>query len=62
MKNFNILGLGGYIAPRHLQAIKETGNELLAGMDVTDSVGIIEHGLPMLERNGYLKFTYNSSR
>lgn len=46
MKYFNILGLGGYIAPRHLQAIKETGNELLAGMDVTDSVGIIDRYFP----------------
>ncbi|MFW5976999.1 MAG: Gfo/Idh/MocA family oxidoreductase [Candidatus Nanoarchaeia archaeon] len=41
-KNFALLGLGGYIAPRHLKAIKETGNELLAAMDTSDSVGVID--------------------
>jgi len=41
MKNFAITGVGGYIAPRHLKAIKETGNNLIAAMDTHDSVGIL---------------------
>lgn len=40
--NFVLLGVGGYIAPRHLQAIKDTGNNLLAALDPKDSVGIID--------------------
>lgn len=46
MKNFALTGLAGYIAPRHLQAIKETGNRLVAAMDVHDSVGIIDRFFP----------------
>lgn len=46
MKNFAITGIGGYIAPRHLQAIKETGNRLVAAMDPNDSVGIIDRYFP----------------
>ena len=42
MKNFAIIGVGGYIAPRHLKAIKETGNRLVAALDVNDSVGILD--------------------
>jgi len=45
-KNFAIIGVGGYIAPRHLQAIKETGNNLVATLDVNDSVGIIDRFFP----------------
>lgn len=41
-KNFAIIGVAGYIAPRHLQAIKETGNELVAAVDPHDSVGILD--------------------
>ena len=41
-KNFAIIGVGGYIAPRHLNAIKETGNEVVAALDPSDSVGIID--------------------
>jgi UDP-N-acetyl-2-amino-2-deoxyglucuronate dehydrogenase len=41
-KNFAIIGIGGYVAPRHLNAIKETGNHLVASCDKTDSVGIID--------------------
>src|SRR3989338_7633080 len=41
-KNFAIIGAGGYIAPRHLQAIKETGNNLVAALDKNDSVGILD--------------------
>lgn len=46
MKNFAITGVGGYIAPRHLQAIKDTGNRLVAAMDPNDSVGIIDRYFP----------------
>ncbi|MEL7341640.1 MAG: Gfo/Idh/MocA family oxidoreductase, partial [Bacteroidota bacterium] len=41
-KYFALTGIAGYIAPRHLQAIKETGNELIAAMDPHDSVGILD--------------------
>ena len=46
MKNFAIIGVGGYIAPRHLKAIKETGNHLVAALDVNDSVGILDRFFP----------------
>ncbi len=45
-KNFALTGLAGYIAPRHLQAIKETGNILVAASDPHDSVGIIDSYFP----------------
>jgi UDP-N-acetyl-2-amino-2-deoxyglucuronate dehydrogenase len=41
-KNFAIIGVGGYVAPRHLKAIKETGNQLVAAVDPKDSVGILD--------------------
>lgn len=41
-KNFAITGVGGYIAPRHLKAIKDTGNNLVAAIDPNDSVGILD--------------------
>ena len=46
MKNFALTGLAGYIAPRHLQAIKATGNRLVAALDPHDSVGIIDQYFP----------------
>lgn len=46
MKNFILIGVGGYIAPRHLRAIKETGNNLLAAYDKNDSVGIMDSYFP----------------
>ena len=46
MKNFVLIGAAGYIAPRHLKAIKETGNNLLAALDKNDSVGIIDSYFP----------------
>jgi len=46
MKNFALIGAAGYIAPRHMQAIKETGNNLVAAMDRCDSVGIIDSYFP----------------
>ena len=42
MKNFALTGIAGYIAPRHLQAIKDTGNNLVAAMDPHDSAGILD--------------------
>jgi len=41
-KNFAVLGVGGYIAPRHLKAIRDTGNHLIAAVDPFDSVGILD--------------------
>ena len=41
-KNFALIGCGGYIAPRHLQAIKQTDNLLVAAVDPFDSVGILD--------------------
>ena len=46
MKNFALIGASGYIAPRHLKAIKETNNNLLAAYDPFDSVGIIDSYFP----------------
>jgi UDP-N-acetyl-2-amino-2-deoxyglucuronate dehydrogenase len=45
-KKFAIIGVGGYIAVRHLKAIKDTGNVLLASLDPSDSVGIIDSYFP----------------
>jgi len=45
-KNFGIIGVAGYIAVRHLNAIKETGNNLLASLDRFDSVGRIDSFFP----------------
>lgn len=42
MKYFGLIGAAGYIAPRHMKAIKETGNSLAAAYDINDSVGIID--------------------
>jgi UDP-N-acetyl-2-amino-2-deoxyglucuronate dehydrogenase len=41
-----LIGAGGYIAPRHMKAIKETGNVLIAALDPNDSVGIIDSYFP----------------
>ena len=46
MKKFALIGAGGYIAPRHMKAIKETGNVLIATLDPSDSVGIIDSYFP----------------
>jgi UDP-N-acetyl-2-amino-2-deoxyglucuronate dehydrogenase len=45
-KNFGLIGVAGYIASRHLAAIKDTGNKLLASLDPFDSVGIIDSYFP----------------
>jgi UDP-N-acetyl-2-amino-2-deoxyglucuronate dehydrogenase len=41
-KNFAIIGVGGYVAPRHLRAIRDTGNHLVAAIDPKDSVGVLD--------------------
>lgn len=46
MSNFALIGAAGYIAPRHMQAIKATGNVLVAALDPNDSVGIIDSHFP----------------
>ena len=46
MKNFALIGAAGYIAPRHMKAIKETNNNLIASLDRFDSVGIIDSYFP----------------
>jgi len=45
-KNFALIGSAGYIAPRHMKAIKDTKNELIASLDKCDSVGIIDSYFP----------------
>jgi len=45
-KNFAMIGAAGYIAPRHMKAIKETNNNLIAALDPFDSVGIIDSYFP----------------
>lgn len=44
--NFGLIGAAGYIAPRHMKAIKDTGNNLVAALDPFDSVGIIDSYFP----------------
>lgn len=45
-KNFALMGASGYIAPRHMKAIKETGNNLLAALDPYDGIGIMDSNFP----------------
>jgi len=40
--NFAIIGVAGYIAPRHLKAIRDTNNRLVAAIDPNDSVGLLD--------------------
>ena len=46
MKNFLLIGAAGFVAPRHLKAIKETGNRLLAALDKADAVGVMDSYFP----------------
>ncbi len=46
MKNFALVGAAGFIAPRHLKAIKDTGNNLVAAVDKHDCVGIMDSFFP----------------
>lgn len=49
MKNFALIGAAGYIAPRHMKAVKETGNNLAIAYDINDSVGVIDSISPESE-------------
>jgi UDP-N-acetyl-2-amino-2-deoxyglucuronate dehydrogenase len=46
MKRFALIGAAGYIAPRHMKAIKDTGNDLIAAYDPYDGVGIMDSNFP----------------
>ena len=46
MANFALLGIGGFVAPRHLAAIRDTGNRLIAACDPYDSVGVMDNYFP----------------
>jgi UDP-N-acetyl-2-amino-2-deoxyglucuronate dehydrogenase len=46
MKNFALIGAAGYIAPRHLKAIKDNGHRLVAALDPSDSVGVLDAFFP----------------
>ncbi len=45
-RNFALIGAAGYIAPRHMRAIKDTGNNLVVALDPNDSVGVIDSYFP----------------
>ena len=49
MKTFGLIGAAGYIAPRHMKAIKDTGNNLLVAIDKSDSVGILDSYFPSVD-------------
>lgn len=49
MKNFVLIGASGYIAPRHMKAIKQTGNNLIAAYDPYDGVGIMDSYFPKVD-------------
>lgn len=46
MKKFGLIGAAGYVAPRHMKAIKQTGNEMVAALDPCDSIGVIDSYFP----------------
>ena len=46
MKSFALIGAGGYVAPRHLRAIKEVGGDLKVALDPSDSVGVLDSYFP----------------
>jgi UDP-N-acetyl-2-amino-2-deoxyglucuronate dehydrogenase len=49
IKNFALIGASGYIAPRHLRAIKETGNNLVCALDPYDGIGIMDSFFPQAD-------------
>jgi len=49
MKNYALIGAAGFVAPRHMRAIKETGGNLVAACDISDSVGILDSYFPDCE-------------
>ncbi len=49
MKNFALLGAAGYVAPRHMAAIQEVGGNLIAALDPSDSVGVLDTYFPQAD-------------
>jgi len=41
-RNFALIGAAGYVAPRHMKAIRDTGNRIVCALDKSDSVGILD--------------------
>jgi len=66
MKNFALIGAAGYIAPRHMAAVKETGNRISVAYDPNDSVGIIDSYFPeadfFTEFERFDRHVYNVAR
>lgn len=66
MKNFALIGAAGYIAPRHLHAIKDTGSNLTVAYDINDSVGIMDSIFPQsdffTEFERFYDFAYKLKR
>jgi UDP-N-acetyl-2-amino-2-deoxyglucuronate dehydrogenase len=66
MKNFALIGAAGYIAPRHMRAIKELGHNLIVAYDINDSVGIIDNISPQsqffTEFERFQEFGYKAKR
>jgi len=54
MYRFVLLGAAGYVAPRHMKAIKDSGNQLIAALDPKDSVGVIDSYFP--ESDFFIEF------
>ncbi|WP_262510345.1 Gfo/Idh/MocA family oxidoreductase [Flavilitoribacter nigricans] len=49
LKNFALIGAAGYVAPRHMEAIRNTGNQLVAALDKNDSVGVLDRYFPQTD-------------
>jgi UDP-N-acetyl-2-amino-2-deoxyglucuronate dehydrogenase len=66
MKNFALIGAAGYIAPRHMRAIKDLGHNLSVTYDINDSVGIMDSISPQseffTEFERFLEFAYQAKR
>ncbi|MBC2716661.1 MAG: Gfo/Idh/MocA family oxidoreductase [Desulfobacteraceae bacterium] len=54
MYRFVLLGAAGFVAPRHMKAIKESGSQLIAALDPKDSVGVIDSYFP--ESDFFIEF------
>ena len=54
--NFALIGAAGYIAPRHLKAIKETDNKLICALDKFDSVGVLDSFFPQADFTEFERF------
>ena len=64
--NFALIGAAGYVAPRHIRAVKETDNQLVAILDKSDSVGLIDSYFPeaslFLEAERFDRHLYRCSK